>query len=149
MQSTIRAYAYNTRGPVAKDVEVFLERIWREQLLIDDERFPLEWRNHPGIFIMREMPSGYRYGSYIDICSVDSISHTLNIHSHKHNQGYHTYSDPGRYTLELSAEAKRPCHFGKFLITIRYDRDLDRLHVVSTREGYAFWNVGWKAMPPS
>ncbi len=145
----VRAHVSNTRGPVAKDVQVFVERVWKETHLLDDERSPLEWRNHPGVFLMREMPKGDRYGHYVDVFSVDSISRDLVIHSHKHSRGYHTYQNHGLYTVELSAESKRPCHFGKFQITVKYDGDLDRFHVVSTREGNLFWNFGWKAMPPS
>jgi hypothetical protein len=135
----IRAWVFNQIGFKARRCRVFVERIWHNDRLIDDERSPLHWADLDGVYELSDMPRGYRYGHYIDICAADSVDPRLQIISQKGLKGYHRFETGGIYRLELSAEAINPYYAGHLLISLRHDAvNWENLHVVSTKEGHPF-----------
>jgi hypothetical protein len=143
----IRAWVNNVRGFTAQNCQVFIERIWLGNRLLDDERTLLTWTDLPETYTLEEMRKGYRQGHYIDICASDSCDPRLKIISQRQLRGYHMYPDHGTYTLELCAEARKPCHSGRFMIKVKHTGNPDGLHVVTTREGSDLFNWGWNVDP--
>ena len=109
----IRVWVYNEIGFPARQCEVFVERIWLDERLIDDERSPLHWTDIDGAYDFPMIRRGYRNGHYIDVCASDSIDTRLQVISRKGLKGYHRFDKPGMYKFELSAEASTPCSFGR------------------------------------
>ena len=144
----VRAWVYNVRGFPARNCKVFLESVWLGNRLIDSERTQLAWSDLSQ-YVFEEMPAGFRYGHYINICFSDSVDPSLKITSQKHDRGYHRYEEHGVFTFELRAEAAKPCHFGLFMIKVKYTGGPNGLCVLTTRAGNNFFNWGWKINPES
>ncbi len=135
----IRVWVFNLCGFRARGCRVFVERIWHDGRLIDNDRSPLHCTDLDGVFELRELFSGYRRGHYIDICATDSIDRRLQIKSQKSRKGYHRFNASGTYRLELSAESSNPHWAGHLFITVRYDADnWENLRVISSQEGRPF-----------
>lgn len=128
----IRAWVYNEFGATAEACEVFVERIWLDGRLQDDERSPLHWTDLDNVYLLPQMKSGYRFGHYIDICAADSVKNKFGIISQKALKGYHRFGQSGLYKLEVTAEAHGFCRQARMTITLRYSsQKWNDLHVVS------------------
>ena len=137
----IRAWVINDWGFPAHHCQVFVERIWLGDRLIDDERSPLHWTDlSDHAFSFPYMRHGDRNGRYVDICSADSVDSRFQVISQKWTKGYHRFAESGVYKLELCAEAMRPCSFSGLTLLVRHDQGCwKNLHVVSADEARGWW----------
>jgi hypothetical protein len=132
----IRAWVHNLVGFPARRCQVFVDEISLDGETIDDERSPLHWADIDGAYELPQIRRGRRNGAYIDICSVDSVHpETLQVISLKWTKGYHRFNRRGDYMLRLSAEANKPCSFGKMNIVIRHDGTWQNARVVKVESG--------------
>jgi hypothetical protein len=132
----IRVWTYNSWGFPAHRVEVYVDRILHEGEVIEAERCPMHWADFKDAFeYPKAMRQGHANGWYVDICAADSIDPRLQFLSLKGiERGYHKYSSDGIYTVELSAEASKPCSFDRLTLTIAYDeKDWTNLQVISAK----------------
>jgi hypothetical protein len=143
----VRVWIYNALGFPAHRCRVFVERIWLDGKIIEEERSPLHWADRDGLYeLPEEMPWKRANGAYVDVCASDSIDNKLRVISQKWIKGYHRFVESGRYKIELSAECARPCWRGHFALTVSYDaRKWDALRVVSTKECKRFMGWAWSA----
>jgi len=140
----IRAWVHNLIGFPAHNCQVFVQRIWRDDNVIEAERTPLHWTDEPdSCFVLPLMRWGHENGHYIDICSTDSVAKRFKIHSQKSTRGYHNFDKSGVYKLDLAAEALTPCSFGKFSITVNFDGgNWKNLQILSVKPGRK-WSRWW------
>lgn len=142
----IRAWIYNLFGFPAYRCQVFLDRIlFNGKILEEEERSPLHWTDYK---VTYEYPKSMRWrrrnGWYIDIWAADSIDPRLQIISLKGTRGYHRFHKSGIYTIELSAEANKPCSFGHLSLTVQHDgNNWQNLTVLSAKEGGKCFGRFW------
>jgi hypothetical protein len=56
--------------------------------------------------------------------------------SEKSKKGYHYFDKSGTYRIDMTAEALKPCSFGRFSLTVKFDAsDWKSLQVVSAKSG--------------
>jgi hypothetical protein len=131
----VRLWVYNAFGFLARHCQVFLDRISLDGKVLDDERTPLHWTD-VDVYEFPSLRRGYRNGHYIDVCAADSIDPQLQLLTQKGLKGYHRYPDDGVYTIELTAEADKPCSFGSFKFLIGHDgTDWQKLAVIAATPG--------------
>jgi hypothetical protein len=133
----IRAWVFNDWlwCPAARNCQVFVEAIWLNNRLVDDERSPLHWTDLNSAYSFPSMRRGYKNGHYIDVCAADSVDNRFQVISQKWTKGYHRFHQSGVYRLQLCAEALWPSSFSHFALTVGYDnRRWNDLHVISARE---------------
>jgi hypothetical protein len=137
----IRARVFNDWGFPARNCEVYVERIWLNERLIDDERSPLHWTDFSAdAYTVPMMRQGHRYGRYIDICASDSIDKRFQVISQKWTKGYHRFRQSGTYKLELSAEGATPCSYSHFMLIVGYHAEQwKELTVISANEARKWW----------
>jgi hypothetical protein len=132
----VRAWVYNIIGFPAHRCQVFVDRIWHEEKIIEPERSPLHWTDVDDCYEWPRFRKGYENGHYIDICATDSVMRKFQIISQKSKKGYHYFDKSGIYRIEMTAEASKPCSFGHFSLTVNFDATNWRdLKVVSAEHG--------------
>ncbi len=132
----IRAWVYNLAGFPAYQCQVFMDRIWHDGKIIEPERSPLHWTDVDDCFEWPRMRQGYGNGHYIDICSTDSVMKKLQMISQKSKKGYHYFDKSGIYRMEMTAEALKPCSFGHFSLTVKFDaNNWKDLQIMSAEHG--------------
>jgi hypothetical protein len=135
----IRAWVHNLFGFPARHCRVYVERIWHDERVIESERSPLHWTDIDGAYEFPIIRMGYRNGSYIDICSTDSVDKRLQVISQKWTKGYHRFEKTGIYRIEMTAEGLKPCSFGRFILTVKFDaNNWKDLQVISAQHGKKF-----------
>ncbi len=135
----IRAWVHNLIGFPARHCRVFVDRILFEGKVIESERSPLHWTDIDGAYELPIIRTGYRNGCYIDICATDSVDERFQVISQKWTKGYHRFEKSGLYRMELTAESAKPCSFGRFNLTAKFDAaNWKNLQVVSAEHGKKF-----------
>jgi hypothetical protein len=117
----VRAWVHNRFGFPAYHCQVFVDRILCDGRIIEPERSPLHWTDVDDCFEWSMIRRGYENGHYIDVCSTDSITKGLQVISQKSKKGYHLYRKSGTYRIQMTAEALKPCSFGHFNLTVKFD----------------------------
>lgn len=133
----IRVRVRNLHGYPARQCRVFVDRILLNGKIIERERSPLHWMDYGDVFEWPLMRWGSKDAWYVDLCAADEIDPHLQIISYKGlKRGYLRFRDSGIYTIELSAEALKPCSFGRMVLNVRHDgKDWRNLQVISAKEG--------------
>jgi hypothetical protein len=132
----IRVWVFNSWGFPAHRAEVYVDRISCDGKVLESERSPMHWSDFKEAFeYPKPMRSGHQNGWYVDICAADSIDPRLQFLSLKGvERGYHKYSEEGIYTIELTAEASKPCKFDHLTLTVGHDgKNWEGLTVISAK----------------
>jgi hypothetical protein len=132
----VRAWIHNLFGFPAHHCQVFANCIFYDGEIIEPERSPLHWTDVDDCFEWPMIRQGYGNGHYIDICSTDSITNGLQIISQKSKKGYHLFQKSGTYKIQMTVEALKPCSFGHFSLTVRFDgASWENLQIVEAEHG--------------
>lgn len=141
----VRVWVYNFCGFPAYKCQVFMDRILLNGRVLEAERSPLHWMDFdPNVFeYPNAMRCGHKNGWYVDVCAADSTDPRLQVISLGGSKGRHRFGEPGIYTLELCAEAAKPCSFGHLTIHVSHDeKNWNKLKVVSIEAGKK-WSRIW------
>src|SRR5690349_21551410 len=69
----VRAWVHNLFGISARHCQVFVDRVWQNDKLVEPERTRLHWADKDDCFELPFMRMGRQNGHYIDICATDSV----------------------------------------------------------------------------
>jgi hypothetical protein len=134
----VRARVHNAWWFQAERCRVFVTSVSLNGVIVEAERSPLHWTDLDDDVFEYPYPMlrGRKNGAYVDICSTDTVDPRLKILSQKGiKRGYHRFDKAGTYTIELSAEALKPCAFGTLSLTMNYDgKNWKNLAIVSARQ---------------
>lgn len=130
----IRVFAYNVGRYAANNVRAYINRVSLNGKAIDKLRSPLHWMDTKEQYSAQwPMRKGKQYGAYVDVCATDPHDGVLELITEDRLQGRHRYKESGTYTLEITAEADRPCWDCKLILRVGFEGDhWNKLQVVSS-----------------